>query len=164
MSYYMLNGMSGPDGLGYYAGLGADPAFNPAAVYAAWMEQTTANANNAVKTIQAGLNTLGFGPLVVDGVWGSGSSRAFLAFAQKNGASTISSCPGSKPGVSPVVPGSCPTKDGIEKMAVLLAKGGQSQASMFLAGGLGLVAVVGLGLLAMGSKKKKSSSSRSHAV
>jgi len=161
MSYYAMHTttpvpMSG-FGLGLYGSLGAAEAaaFDPNQVYSDWLQQTTAAANNAVKQIQGGLNTLGYGPLVVDGVWGSGSSRAFLKFAQDTGTSIISSCPGSKPGVTPVVAGSCPTKDGIAAMATKLT--GKSHAGIGM--GMGLAAAAAAALLAVGiavaAKKKQ---------
>jgi hypothetical protein len=143
-------------GIGMYGSFGAADAaaFDANQVYSDWLQQTTAAANNAVKQIQTGLNTLGYGPLVVDGVWGSGSSRAFLKFSQESGTSVISSCPGSKPGVTPVVAGSCPTKDGIAAMATKLS--GKTHAGIGL--GMGLAAAAAVGLLAVGiaiSAKKK---------
>jgi hypothetical protein len=70
MSYYMLNGLGQVD-------------FNAPAVWSDWQAGGASGAS-AAKLIQAALNQLGYGPLTVDGQFGSGSLAAWGRFANDN--------------------------------------------------------------------------------
>jgi peptidoglycan hydrolase-like protein with peptidoglycan-binding domain len=149
---YSVNGLGSyyaMQGFGEYvpvSGLGG-ATFDPASVYSAWLQQTTAAANQAVATIQKGLNDLGYGPVGVDGAWGPASAGAFKKFLSANGLLAIPDCPGPSGAA-----GSCPTKDGIAKMSQLL--GGSSHAGMGMMLGLGLAgAAVVAGMVLMSKKK-----------
>lgn len=142
-----------------YNGFGAAEVFDGAQVWSDWVSGDSSRRagtpngldNKAASKIQAGLNTLGYGPLVVDGIWGSGSSGEFYKFATKEGVAVNTGCPG-KSGAK----GSCPTKDGLIRMGEKLSSGGKAQASMLMAG-VGLLAVVAIGAVMMGKKKERPS-------
>jgi hypothetical protein len=173
MSYYMngIGGMSvasGSQAGQAYNGFGAVEVFDGAQVWSDWVSGDSSRRagtpngldNKAASKIQAGLNSLGYGPLVVDGIWGSGSSGEFYKFATKESVAVNTGCPG-KSGAK----GSCPTKDGLVKMGELLSSGGgKAQASMIMAG-VGLLAVVAIGAVVMGKKKERpSQQQRARAV
>ena len=165
MSYY-ASGTNGMSGFGSYGGFGAVEFFDGAQVWSDWVSGDSSRRagsangldNKAAQKIQAGLNSLGYGPLVVDGIWGSGSSGEFHKFATKESVAVNTGCPG-KSGA----PGSCPTQAGLVRMGEKLASGGgKAQASMIMAG-VGLLAVVAIGAAVM-SKKKGPRPQRSQAV
>jgi hypothetical protein len=161
MSYYMsgLSGMSVASGSQAgmaYNGFGAAEVFDGAQVWSDWVSGDTSRRagtpngldNKAASKIQSALNTLGYGPLVVDGIWGSGSSGEFYKFATKENVAVNTGCPG-KNGAK----GSCPTQAGLARMGEVLASGGgKAQASMLMAG-VGLLAAVGLGAVLMSKKR-----------
>jgi hypothetical protein len=149
---YSVNGLGSyyaMQGFGYYGGLGADGGFDAAAVWADWLTQTAPRANNAARATQGALNTLGYGPLTVDGVWGSGSSGAFSKFAKDHNVSVNPSCPG-KGGAA----GSCPTQDGLVAIQSALAGGGARKAGMGMMLGLGVAGAAVIAGLVLMSKKK----------
>jgi peptidoglycan hydrolase-like protein with peptidoglycan-binding domain len=156
MSYYAIQGLGEfvavAPGSGLL-GLGAAASFDGAQAWSDWVSGDTSRRagtpngldNQAAKNIQAQLNALGYGPLVVDGIWGPASSAAYYAFATKNNVSVNTGCPG--PGGAK---GSCPTKDGL----VAMGAGGVSKASLGMMIGLGVAAAALAGILAVMAKKK----------
>jgi hypothetical protein len=150
-SYYAMQGLSG---FGHYGGFGADVAFDAASVWADWLTQTAPRANNAARATQGALNTLGYGPLTVDGEWSSGSSGAFSKFAKEHNVSVNPSCPG-KGGAA----GSCPTQDGLVAIqnALAAAAGGGKKfrgAGVGMMVGLGVAGAAVIAGLVLMSKKK----------
>ena len=106
MSYYMLSG------LGRFAmkGFGAID-FNASTVWSDWLAGASGNAaagKRAASNIQAALNQLGYGPIGVDGAFGSGSLAAWARFANDNGTGDAK----------------WPTQVGIDKMGEVVAAGG----------------------------------------
>lgn len=84
MSYYMMDNALVPmSGFGMFYGFGAID-FNAEAVWSDWVKGG-ASANRAAKSIQAGLNQLGYGLLNVDGIFGPKSRAALKAFSLDNG-------------------------------------------------------------------------------
>lgn len=172
MSYYMngIGGMSvssGSQADQAYNGFGAAEVFDGAQVWSDWVSGDasrragTANGldNKAASKIQAGLNSLGYGPLVVDGMWGSGASGEFYKFATKENVAVNTGCPG-KDGAK----GSCPTQAALVRMGEKLASGGgKAQASMVMAG-FGLLAVVAIGAVVMSKKKDRPPQQHARAV
>jgi hypothetical protein len=151
-SYYAMQGLGEyvpVSGLGHYGGFGADVAFDAASVWADWLTQTAPRANNAARATQGALNTLGYGPLTVDGVWGSGSSGAFSKFAKDHNVSVNPSCPGASGAA-----GSCPTQDGLVAIQSALAGGGAKKAGMGMMLGLGVAGAAVIAGLVLMSKKK----------
>jgi hypothetical protein len=86
-----MGGTIGDAQAGYAAqgclpGGASPPGFNEAqrqACTAGWQQLGRINAagGRAAKAVQAGLNELGYGPIAVDGMWGSESSAAWAKFA-----------------------------------------------------------------------------------
>lgn len=143
-------------------GLGSSD-FNAPSVWSDWVAGSAGNASagkRAGQAIQNGLNSIGYGPIAVDGQFGSGSISAWNRFAVANG-----------------VPKDWPTQAGVIKLGEQLDKGGNqggggvqvshivdgqyipgasassTRASMLM--GLGIVAVIGIGIIAIAAKKKQ---------
>lgn len=160
MSYYM-NGVGGYGLAAYggaYNGFGAGDVFDGAQVWSDWVSGDSSRRagsangldNKAATKIQGALNSLGYGPLVVDGIWGPLSSGEFYKFATKENAAVNTGCPG-KGGAK----GSCPTQAGLLRMGeVLSSGGGTAKASMVMAG-VGLLAVLAVGAAVLGKKKER---------
>ncbi len=145
MSYYAMQG------LGEYMpvnGFGADIGFDAAAVWADWLTQTAPRANNAARVIQQALNTLGYGPVTVDGIYSGQAAGAFYKFATDHNVSVVPDCPG-KNGAK----GSCPTQDGLVAMQTALATG-TKKAGVGMMLGIGLAGAALIAGLVLTAKKR----------
>ncbi len=172
MSYVFPRRGVGDLGYAYYAahGLGGID-FNASSVWTDWVAGAPPTNDNAAgaraaKAIQAGLNEIGYGPIAVDGQFGSGSIAAWNKFANANS-----------------VPTDWPTQVGVTKLGEQIAAGGNqgggtvsdyhivngqyvpgaapgtSKAGMSSTMiGIGIAALVGIGILAIVAKKKKTGS------
>jgi putative peptidoglycan binding protein len=96
MSYFMMsqamNGFGGCCGFGAVAsgGGGIASTFNADAIWNDCLQGAPPTSNNAAgkrcgQAVQAALNQLGYGPLTVDGQIGSGTMAAIKRFSQDNG-------------------------------------------------------------------------------
>jgi peptidoglycan hydrolase-like protein with peptidoglycan-binding domain len=111
MSYYAMEGLGAitqaAAGVTWAAaGIGAID-FNAASVWSDWQAGGASGAT-AAKYIQAALNQLGYGPLTVDGQFGSASLAAWARFANQNGTGDAS----------------WPTQVGIDKLGEAVVAGG----------------------------------------
>lgn len=183
MSYHALLGTSG---MGSYGALGAI-SFSAASVWSDWLAGSkgdNAAGKRAADSIRAALGQLGFGPVSMGAMWGSAQDKAaYGGFVDKYGVTPTSGMPkwwvnqnglakleelvkagdvvgggevvefhqvgdqlvsGPKPGAKPIGAG--------------VAKAGLSTGAMV---GIAAAVLVGVGLLAMASKKKGSPSSSS---
>lgn len=106
-----------------------------------------AAGTRAAQAIQTALNSAGYGPIAVDGVFGSASIAAWNQFAQANGQTTgWPDCPG----ITALLSGGGGGGGGNGGGG---GGGGSSNAGMLL--GLGALALLALGAAALLAKKKK---------
>lgn len=149
-----------------FSGFGASFTFDPGTTWSNWAAGG-ADGDQAAKDVQAALNEIGYGPLVVDGQFGAGSVAAWTRFVNDN----------------PPLTGTWPDQPGIDKLAEKLNQGGNqggggvilehTDGGVIVSGadpnalfggklsrnamiGIGAAVLLGIGALALMSKKKTS--------
>ena len=167
MSYYPMTPLEG------YDGFGAVSSFNAAAVWADWVAGAKDNAagKRSADAIRAALGSLGYGPFTFGVPWTQSTDSEYGRFATENGVP--------KPAGLPMW---WPSKVGLIKLGERVAQGGtpgggtpqlthvvggevvpgggpggepaKADISTGLAIGIGAVALIGIGIIAVMAKKK----------